>query len=1195
MASCSTTSFRAGRVIGFLALLLALHPALADEKSPVTYKQVQPIFAKHCLNCHDAKEAEGKLVMETYASLMKGGEDGPAIIPGKANESPLIQQVEHKEKPFMPPPKKGDQLSPEEIALLRRWINLGAQGPVAGEDVAVARALPKVDPKTAPRRAVNAMAYDAKSKLLALAVLNEIELRLPENQATVTKLGPHTGHVNSLAFTADGTKLIAASGAPGVAGEVTIWNVADGKQLKRFTGHKDAIYAVAISADGKTLATGSYDQKIILWNEADGTALRTLEGHNGAVFDVAFRPDGKVLASASADRTVKLWDVATGKRLDTRSEPTKEQQTLVFSPDGGKLYAAGADNRVRVWRIGPQAIEGSNPLLLSQFAAEGTVLRLAISQDGKTLATAADDKTVKLWDAEKLELKVALEPQSDWPAAVAFALNSKVVSVGRLDGTVGYYDSSTGKAIPPPKPELTNLEPRGVQRGHSVKVKLSGKDVLAATSLKIAGNDKLSAKIVTGERGMANIAWAQIEAAADAPLGAFDLVAVGPGGASAAAKFVVDDLPQVEETEKGGKSASGEYSTAATLPVTFGGSFGARGDVDTFAFEGKAGQTIVIDVAAKRFASKADPVMTLFDPAGRPLGMSADDYADADPLLVRTLPADGRYTIRVNDLLGATTPLHYYRMSVGAFAYATGCFPLAVAPSRESDVRLIGYNLSDGASAKVKAPASGEVPLSLDSATYRTRRAINVMVGGAAETVEVEPNDAPAQATKITLGSGVSGRFDEKPGGDVDLYRFAAKAGQSIVVETQAAQRGSAADTKVEVLWSDGRPVERVQLQAVRDSWITFRPIDANVVGARLNSWEEMELNQYLYLQGEVVKLHLYPRGPDSEFNFYPMGGRRRTYFDTSPTAHALEEKCYIVQPHKPGEMLSANGLPVFKLNYVNDDDSLRQLGADSRLLFTAPADGSYLVRVTDTRSFGGPRFTYRLLVRDARPDFLASVEGLNPSIPSGSGRNFVVRVNRIDGFDGAVKVDLTGVAAPFTISTPIVIEAGHVEAQGTIFATPSEIPATTRPVESAAIKVTASATVEGKSVTKPLADLPKLTVGGKPLLTVSLTPIDPKQSAITVQPGQRVPAMLRVKRGTYKGLVSFEVENLPHGVLVSDIGLSGVLIPDGQDERQIFIQCAPWVSNQTRPCHARALQGDNPTSPPVMLIVGERIVGQAN
>ena len=84
---------------------------------------------------------------------------------------------------------------------------------------------------------------------------------------------------------------------------------------------------------------------------------------------------------------------------------------------------------------------------------------------------------------------------------------------------------------------------------------------------------------------------------------------------------------------------------------------------------------------------------------------------------------------------------------------------------------------------------------------------------------------------------------------------------------------------------------------------------------------------------------------------------------------------------------------------------------------------------------------------------------------------------------------------------------------------------------------------------------------------------------------------MLRVKRGTFKGPVTFEVDNLPHGVIVADIGLSGVLIPDGQDERQIFLQCAPWVASQTRNCHARALQADAPTSPPVML----RVIGSQN
>jgi hypothetical protein len=562
--------------------------------------------------------------------------------------------------------------------------------------------------------------------------------------------------------------------------------------------------------------------------------------------------------------------------------------------------------------------------------------------------------------------------------------------------------------------------------------------------------------------------------------------------------------------------------------------------------------------------------------------MSGDDHGDAEPLLVHKLESDGRYTIRVNDLEGTSTPQHYYRLSVGAFAYVTNCFPLAVPPEKESQVRLIGYNLPTDATVKVKAPASGEVALPLDRAVYRIRRPISVLVGGGGESTEIEPNDTPDRATRITLDSGISGRFDRKPGGDVDLYRFTAKAGQNLIVETQAAQRRSAADTIIEILWPDGRPVERVQLRAVRDSYITFRAIDASVVGARLFNWEEMELNQYLYMQGEVVKLFLYPRGPDSEYNFYSIAGRRRCYFDTSPVAHALEEKCYIVEPHKPGEALPENGLPVFKLNYVNDDDQLRQLGSDSRLLFTAPRDGDYLVRVTDARNFGGPRFVYRLVVRPARPDFSVGIEGLNPTIPIGGGRSFTVRVNRIDGFDGPVKVDLTGATAPFVVSTPVMVEAGQVEAQGIINLPASA--ASTKPVEHPPIKVTASAEIDGKRITKPLPDLPKLVAGGKPTFAVSLSPIDPKQTSITLAPGQRVPAMLRLTRNGFKGPVSFEVDNLPHGVIVSDIGLSGVLIPDGQEERQIFLQCAPWVTPQSRLCHARALQGDGTVSPPVML-----------
>lgn len=1179
------------RGIFVMAILVAFATvAMGAEKekikAPVPFNSVRPIFIKHCISCHDAKEAEGKLVMETYASLMKGGEDGAVIVPGKASESPLIAQVEYADKPFMPPPKKGERLSKEEVTLLRAWIDAGAAGPPPGEDIAMVRTLPKVAPLTAPRRAVYALAYEPKQKLIAAAVLNEVELRSSTTQALVATLSGQKGHVNAVCFSADGTKLIAAAGEPGVSGEISIWNVANGKLIKRFNGHKDAIYSVAISADGRTLATGSYDQKIILWDAANGTMLRTLEGHNGAVFDVVFRPDGKVLASASADRTVKLWEVATGKRLDTRSEPTKEQQTLAFSADGTKLYAAGGDNRVRVWKISASAVEGTNSLIAAQFAHEGSILRLALSADGKTLATSADDKTVKIWDAKNIELKRALEGQSDWPTGLA-AVDSSAVCVGRLDGSIELIEIATGKKVLPPKPELTDIEPRGIQRGRPARVKLIGKDIAAATSLKIAAADKIKTRVIGGEPGNSDALWVEIEAPGNAPMGAFDLTAGNAGGTSAAAKVIIDDLPQVEE------ESHGPAALAKSLPVTFGGKLAQRGEEDHFAFDGKKGMRIVIDVGAKRFGSKADAVVTLVGPVLQSgalpgvLGMASDDLGEGDPLLVRELPADGRYEIQVKDLMGAASPLHYYRMSVGAFAYVTDVFPLAVAPSKESEVRLVGYNLPSGASVKVKAPASGEVGVPIDLSKYRIRRSFSLLVGADAESVEAEPNDSPQQATSISPGVGISGRFDAKAGGDVDLYKFHAQAGQRLVIETLANRRGSPADTKIEVLWPNGKPVERVQLRAVRDSWITFRGFDANAGGARLNHWEEMDLNQYLYMQGEVVKLFLYPRGPDSEFNFYAMGGRRRNYFDTSPTAHALEEKCYIVEPHAPGEKLSDNGLPVFKLNYANDDDELRQLGTDSRLMFTAPADGDYLVRVTETRGFGGDRFIYRLMVRQAKPDFTVAIEGLNPVIARGSGRSFTVSVNRVDGFDGAVTVDL-GAVYPFIFPKSITVEAGHVEAQGTMFL-PRNWP-TSQPLAPPPWPLTATswAMVDGKKVVKPLGEVAKLSIGTEAPTMVQLAPTGAQAEEIVIRPGERAAAWLRVKRGPLKGPMTFEVENLPHGVIVADIGLNGVLIPDGQEERQIFLQCAPWVLPQDRPCHARALQGDGPASAPVMLHVAK-------
>src|SRR5881409_1950138 len=149
------------RLFPALALLLIAVPARAQTPDKPTYAQVHAVFAKHCLSCHDAKEEEGGLVMESHALLMKGGDTGPVIVPGKSSESLLLKLVRREKKPYMPPPKKGDKLSDAEIELIRAWIDAGAPAGEAGAPAVAQPAvvLPKVAPRVEPRRSVNAIAY----------------------------------------------------------------------------------------------------------------------------------------------------------------------------------------------------------------------------------------------------------------------------------------------------------------------------------------------------------------------------------------------------------------------------------------------------------------------------------------------------------------------------------------------------------------------------------------------------------------------------------------------------------------------------------------------------------------------------------------------------------------------------------------------------------------------------------------------------------------------------------------------------------------------------------------------------------------------------------------------------------------------------------------------------------------------------
>ncbi len=510
---------------------------------------------------------------------------------------------------------------------------------------------------------------------------------------------------------------------------------------------------------------------------------------------------------------------------------------------------------------------------------------------------------------------------------------------------------------------------------------------------------------------------------------------------------------------------------------------------------------------------------------------------------------------------------------------------LAISPDSRS---LFAGRLDGSLSRYDLKPEWGGKPAELERLSLTPKNNHVANPAALTEVSEAEPNDTLTSAQAVAWPAIVRGSLSGKPADDSDLYRLTAKTGETWLLETNAARSGSAADTKLEVLHADGRPVLRGLLQAVRDSMINFRPIDSNGPDVRVDYWEEMDLNQLLYMNGEVVKLFRAPQGPDSAWNLYQNQGKRRGYFNTSATGQAKEQPVYIVEAYPPGSSIVENGLPVFPLYYLNDDDAERELGHDSRLTFTAPADGTYLIRVTDTRGFTGDNFQYALTVRPPQPDFAVKVETQNLKVSPGSGQRLTFALDRIDNFDGPVRLDVTDVPAGYAVASPIWIEAGHLKANGVITAAVDAQPISKDIWEQ--VQVLATAEINGQSVTKPSGHFGEITLEKPATIRVTLEPDDPKftgeDGSLIIEPGTTVSARLKIERNNFDGEVRFDIDGLPHGVIVANLGLNGIMVRKDETERQIFITARPWVPATTHLINAVAQSQGGQASPAVRLQV---------
>ncbi|HEY9637437.1 MAG TPA: NB-ARC domain-containing protein [Coleofasciculaceae cyanobacterium] len=251
------------------------------------------------------------------------------------------------------------------------------------------------------------------------------------------------GYVFAMAVSPDG-KLLATADSHA---KIRLWRVTDGQQLLSWDGQCPGwTRALAFSPDGKTLISGSDDKAVKLWDVSTGQCRQTLygHGHTGWILYVAYSPQGESVASCSEDATVKLWDVSTGQCRQTFQGHTSWVSYVAFSPDGQMLASCSVDKTIKLWDI------NTGQCLKTLQGHEDVVGFVMFSADYQALISASEDQTIKVWDVQTGQCKRTLPGGHKgwvWWSAVALSCDNKTLAIGSTDQTVKLWDITTGQVL----------------------------------------------------------------------------------------------------------------------------------------------------------------------------------------------------------------------------------------------------------------------------------------------------------------------------------------------------------------------------------------------------------------------------------------------------------------------------------------------------------------------------------------------------------------------------------------------------------------------------------------------------------------------------------------------------------------------------------------------------------------------------
>src|SRR5947207_1844208 len=391
--------------------------------------------------------------------------------------------------------------------------------------------------------------------------------------------------------------------------------------------------------------------------------------------------------------------------------------------------------------------------------------------------------------------------------------------------------SAEGPTIPP---TVDRIWPVGMKRGTTATFTIDGRNltnprpvlfdakgitakVISLTDIsepkrEIRLNVDTKAAVPEGKKQQAKV---EVTASPDVAPGIHWFRLQTPLGTSNAVALDLSALPEIPAQKR---SDSGMPLQQVDLPATLSGTIQEPGEVHSYQFKGRASEELVFQVLAAPLGSALKSALILRDSTGKEVAR-AGYGRKGDAVLTYKLPSDGVYTLSITDRERGGGMTHYYRLNAGALPYVTGVFPLGVRAGQASTVKVSGVNLASNGELRVQPPAVADgwttVPVEMKTARGSPLNKLELAVGNEPEASEVEPNNNPAEAQRLTLPVTINGRIDghirgekstsvAEQAADEDYFRFSARKGRHVTIEVAAARLGSPLDSVVEILDSQG-------------------------------------------------------------------------------------------------------------------------------------------------------------------------------------------------------------------------------------------------------------------------------------------------------------------------------------------------------------------------------------------------------